>query len=448
MPSIDRLDPIAREISGGLPWPVKAFLIGLVIPWIIPLGPLNLSAYRIILLVALLPTLWMWVRGKGGPIRVADIAVILFCVWASLSFVMVAGFEQTIEAMGILNIETMGAYLLARCYIRTADDFRNMIQFASNLVVFLLPFTLFEWITGAKPLLTGLAVIFPTLDITMMEPRWGFWRVQGPFAHSIVYGLFCGSFVALTYMVLGRGKGILAGLMRPAAITLAAFVSMSSAPIAGIVLQFALITWNSLLKRFTFRWKLLWGMALVAYLIVEFGSNQTPVKFYISRFTFDAQTGWFRLLIWDYGSASVANHPLFGIGLGQWVRPSWMPESVDNFWLLIAMRHGIPAVALLFVAWLAITCGVAYKKGLDERTDAYRTGFVFCMFMFLLVGCTVHFWAATYAWFMFMLGSGVWILDVKPLETSSSELPGSRSSKIGPSPEHRRHGTRLSAPRR
>jgi O-antigen ligase len=395
-----------------LPLPVAIFLAGLIIPWIIPIGPMNLSIYRIALLAMLFPCLLMWVSGKAGPIRTADIALIAYSLWGSLSLAMVHGLEQMIQSIGIHNIETIGAYMLARCYIRTADDFYKMVQFTCWLVVILLPFSLYEWITGAKPLLTIFGLVFPTPDITMMDPRWGLWRVQGPFGHSIVYGVFCGSLVGLAYMVLGYGKSTATRWKHPAIVSLAAFVSMSSAPIAGMIMQFALMFWNTALGRFKWRWKIVWAIVVAAYLVVEFGSNQTPVQFYISHFTFDPQTGWYRLLIWQYGSAAVAANPLFGIGFGEWARPAWMGGSVDNFWLVIAMRHGIPGLVFLGVSCLLVTLGAALKRIPDERADAYRTAYVICMVMFFLVGCTVHFWAATYAWFIFMLGSGVWIMDI------------------------------------
>ena len=402
-----------QSVRTALPLPVAIFLIGLITPWIIPLGSLNLSVYRIVLLIMLLPCLVMWLRGKAGPIRLADIGVILFSFWASIGLAIVHGLEPMVEAIGINNVETVGAYMLARCYIRTERDFYSMVQLACKLVLILLPFSVYEWITGGKPLLTIFAWVFPTPEITMMTPRWGLWRVQGPFGHSIVYGLFCGSLVALAYSVLGYGKRALARWKQPAVISLATFVSMSSAPIAGMVLQFMLISWNSLFRRFEWRWKIVWAIALIAYLVVEFGSNQTPVKLYISYFTFDPQTGWYRLLIWEYGSAAVANHPWFGIGFGEWARQSWMGDSVDNFWLEIAMRHGIPAVIFIFGACMAVILRTAFKQGLDDKVDAYRTAYVICMAVSLLVGSTVHFWGALYAWFMFMLGSGLWILDVK-----------------------------------
>jgi len=402
-----------------LPWPVVLFLIGLVIPWIIPLGPLNLSVYRLVLLATVLPCVVMWASGKAGPIRAADIGLLLYSGWAGVTLIKAQGAASAVQPVGIFFVETMGAYLLARCYIRDAEDFENVIALFTKLVILLLPFAVYEWLTASKPLLSAFGAVFPTVEVTLMQPRLGFWRVQGPFAHSIAFGLFCGSTFALTYLVLGKGRNSASGRVMTALVAATAILSMSSAPIAGLFVQCALLCWNWLLRQYRSRWKILWALAFAAYLVVEFGSNQTPIQFYIKYFTFDQQTGWFRIWIWEYGSASVLNHPLFGIGFGDWVRPKWMaPDSIDNFWLVTAVRHGIPAFLLLFGSCLGTTSAVALKSGLDEKLQNYRVAYLICMATYFIVGTTAHFWGAPYVWFLFLLGSGVWLLDVKPGEAA------------------------------
>lgn len=403
------------KLSGGaaprrLSPVIKLFLIGLMIPWIVPMGPLNLSAYRIVLIVALLPCIAMWAQGKVGPVRIADIGLHLYSIWAALALAVIHGIGPALQSGGMLFIEGTGAYLLARCYIRTAGDFRSMIIFVIKLMMCLLPFVLYEWMTGEKPLLVAFGTIFPTVEVTKMVPRMGLWRVQGPFSHSILFGVFCGSMLSLTSLVASKKPSTRALLVCLVGGT--AVLSMSSAPIAGVAFQIALLTWNRVLRNFRSRWKLLWVLAFIGYLVVEFGSNQTPVQFYVSHFTFEQQTGWYRIWIWDYGSASVSNHPLFGIGLGDWARPNWMAsDSVDNFWLLTAMRYGFPAFLLMSLSWLSLWIAVARRKGLDRTLRSYRTAYLICMATFVFVGSTVHFWGATYSWFFFLGGSGVWLLD-------------------------------------
>lgn len=412
--------------TSHLPVAVKLFLIGLLIPWIIPLGPLNLSVYRIVLLFTLLPSVAMLAQGKVGPVRPADFGLLLYSVWLTIALGVAHGLGVAAQSGGMMLVDGMGAYLLARCYIRNIDEFRGMIVFVVKLLACLAPFALYEWLTGQKPLLVSFGMIFPTVEITKMVPRMGLWRVQGPFSHSILFGVFCGSMFALTALASSdkpSTRRLLACLVCGTAI-----MSMSSAPIAGIFCQLALLAWDKVLGNFQARWKLLWGFALAGYLVIEFGSNQTPIQFYISHFTFDQQTGWYRIWIWNYGSASVDNNPIFGIGMGDWVRPSWMgSESVDNFWLLTAMRYGLPAFILLSLSLLSLWGAIALRKGLDQRHNACRTAYLICMATFVFVGSTVHFWGATYAWLFFLAGAGVWLLDTKA--TASSNEPKARSPR-------------------
>ena len=319
---------------------------------------------------------------------------------------------MAMQPAGMLFIETMGAYLLARCYIRDASDFERMLQFVGRLLLILSPFAVYEWVTGSKPILSAFSSVFPTLEVTLMQPRWGFFRVQGPFSHSIEFGLFCSSIIAISHLALCRERSGFSRWLWTGSIAGMTFLSMSSAPIGAMVLQTALLAWNFLLRQHKNRWKILWALLIAGYLIIEFGSNQTPFQFYISHFTFEQQTGWYRIWIWEYGSASVVNHPLFGIGLSDWARPSFMfSASVDNFWLLTTMRHGIPAIIFMASASLLITLAVARRKGLDERLENYRLAYLVCICVFLFVGCTIHFTGAIYVWFLFLLGSGAWLLD-------------------------------------
>ena len=90
----------------------------------------------------------------------------------------------------------------------------------------------------------------------------------------------------------------------------------------------------------------------------------------ITYLTFNSGTAYWRLHIWNFGSAEVWRNPLFGIGLNDWARPSWMwTASVDNFWLLTAMRYGIPAFLLLVAGIAPNLVGIVRP---DLPTEALR----------------------------------------------------------------------------
>src|SRR5262245_18979773 len=116
-------DVLPRRLTGQLqastkktPWPVFLFILALIVPWVISIGPLRLSVYRIALLVLVLPCLIMWFTGRAGRIRLADVAVILFWFWSALGLVLIHGLETAVQPAGIGFVEVIGAYLLARCY--------------------------------------------------------------------------------------------------------------------------------------------------------------------------------------------------------------------------------------------------------------------------------------------------------------------------------------------
>ncbi|KQZ93866.1 hypothetical protein ASD64_02865 [Mesorhizobium sp. Root157] len=398
------------------------------------MGSISLSAYRIVLLFTVLPCLVKWLSGQAGRVRVADIGLLLFSLWTAISLAHAHGISAALQSSGIIFVETAGAYFLARCYIRDANDFRNMIGLVAKIVILLAPFSLYEWITASKPILAFFQTVLPTVPANLDQPRLGFWRVQGPFSHSIEFGLFCGSILALVFLVLSREQTGRRRWILTLVVFWSALMSMSSAPIAALMVQIFLIAWDWVLRRQSQRWILLGIAAFAAYLVVELGSNQTPIQFYISRFTFDAQSGWWRLAIWEYGTASVYNHPMFGIGFADWARPSWMTsDSIDNFWLANTIRYGLPALFFIAVSCLSLTFAVGLKKGLDERHATYRLAYLACMTTFFFVGSTVHFWGATYVWFVFLLGSGAWFLDIQTDRSAHTgrraRLPSDRTSR-------------------
>lgn len=416
-----RTEAMPVAASKRLAWPVVLFIIALLVPWSVLIGPLRLSAYRVVLLATVLPCIVLWVRGRAGRIRMPDMLLLLYCLWCFLSLAAAHGAASGLQSGGIMFIETFGAYLLARCYIRDAEDFKNVIRLVAWVVVCLLPFSLYETLTGKKLILDTLSAVAPTFQYTVAEMRMGLRRVQGPFEHPILYGVFCASIFAMTFMILGEGRNVVSRWLWTVLVGFTALLSLSSAPIAAITLQLSMMVWNGALRQFSYRWKLLWGLAITAFLVIEIGSNQTPIQFYISHFTFDQQTGWYRLWIWQYGSASVMNHPLLGIGFADWARPAWMiTDSIDNFWLVIALRHGIPALLLMFGTYLTIVSGVVINKKVNPKLENYYTAFLICMATYFFIGTTVHFWTAAYAWFVFLMGAGVWMLETRPGGSTST----------------------------
>ena len=102
-------------------------------------------------------------------------------------------------------------------------------------------------------------------------------------------------------------------------------------------------------------------------------------------------------------------NPIFGIGLNDWARPGWLAGSVDNFWLLMAMRYGVVGFGFL-VAGLAFNFYHTVRADLDTEDErncrrGYLVGSVSLMFSL----ATVHIWSQVALFVMFYFGAGAWM---------------------------------------
>ncbi|MGQ3295557.1 MAG: hypothetical protein ACT6U0_25565, partial [Shinella sp.] len=95
---------------------VTLFLVSLFLPLVFNVGNLALSPFRLVLLATILPCLYKWASGGAGRLRFADFTLLLYCFWCFISLCAVHGLSQGLQSGGIQFIETMGPYLLARCY--------------------------------------------------------------------------------------------------------------------------------------------------------------------------------------------------------------------------------------------------------------------------------------------------------------------------------------------
>ena len=431
------------------PW-VSLFIVGLIIPLFVFIGPVRLSVYRVVLLATFFPSVFFWLSGRAGTVRLPDVCVLVICLWSTISLSVVQGFEMMFESTGILWIETLGAYLLGRCYIRTPDDFFVVSRLLFRIALLLLPFALYEFYTGPSPILNVFREIGPTYLEAPQEGRIGFERVQGPFVHPIHFGVFFGSMVGLGYYVSGYGKSIFHRMHRAGLAIFLCFASLSSGPLVAAMSQIIFLLWDGIFKSVRSRWYVFTGLAIVAFIVVDMISNRTPFHVLISYLAFSEDTAYNRIRIWEFGTASIWANPFFGIGLtDNWARPWWMSPSADMFWIVPAMRHGVVVWIAYLTLFFSIFLPVIFRKGLSERVQFYRMGYICTMSGLFIVGWTVHFWDGLFVFFMFLLASGVWILDwndddketLSPQDTQKPRhLPYSRFRPRVPKAREETHG--------
>ena len=208
------------------------------------------------------------------------------------------------------------------------------------------------------------------------------------FPHPILFGVFCSIFVANFFYVFRSGR------LRKTLLAIGmTFMSLSTGPLLAMLVQFVLIGWQHVLRILPSRWFLLALVGGGLLGIVQLGYPGGLVAFIIETFAFDQQTGWGRTEILHWGSISVREHPFFGIGLNEWVGPWWRKQSVDNFWLVVALRYGLPAL-IFIVAGLALhAVQIMLRRDLSEDASNYRKGYLMAMAGLFIVLGTVHIWA-------------------------------------------------------
>ncbi|WP_149759585.1 O-antigen ligase family protein [Neomesorhizobium albiziae] len=396
--------------------------MALQIPWIFSIGDLRLTPYRLVLLILLPTCLLRWMSGKVGKVRLTDVALFLFCGWCAVAMVAIHGLSDAIEPAGILFLETMGGFLVARCYIRDEASFRMMAKVLFLISVILLPFALHEALTGGKVLLNTFRLIMPTyIDVGMPE-RWGLDRAQGNYIHPIHFGVNIGSTLTLTFLVLGYGKSPYVRMFKSSLVFLTSFLSLSSGPLTSMVGQIALLSWDRMSRGFPMKWSVLAIGGLAVFIMIEMFANRSLAVILIGYFAFDEYSAYIRTLTWQYGTQSIMNHPLWGVGFGPWDKPEWLTSSIDMHWIIDAVRHGIPAGFLVFLAFFSALLAVGRAPISDEKLSTYRTAYMITMVGFFMTGWAVYFWESSYILFTFLLGSGFWLIEADAAPSSISQI--------------------------
>ncbi|WP_139188385.1 hypothetical protein [Aliiruegeria lutimaris] len=401
----------------GVPIVVVFFFLGMVLPTAISVsaGGLRLSAYRVVLLVMFVPMLFTLISGKRGALNIFDGFAIAHSVWALLALIKWGGLAQGIESGGIYIVEALGAYLVGRLYIRSVEDFNAMARAYVALVVGMLAFTIPEAVTGNHILKDGAASIFGGPRAHYIDKRMGLERAFGSFDHPILYGVFSASAFSMAYYICARATLTnFKGMALAMGIVVATFISASGGPYVVLLMQIFVAGYDRAMKGITGRWRMLFTFFGLVYLAIDLFSNRTPFHVFVSYFTFSAHSAYNRINIWIYGTAEVGRNPIFGIGLGDWIRAPWMSDSMDNFWLLITVRYGLPALFFLLALMLGLVIAAGRRKNLPKDWINARHAWAFTLFGISVAAATVHLWNALFVLFMFLVGSGAWLVDTKP----------------------------------
>lgn len=392
-------------VQKGQVWAVQLFLLSLLVPFALPLGPILLMPHRMVLLVLFVPFfLMLFVLRRAGPVILADWLLLGAAIWGCVSLMANHPFGVIVEPVGIHMLEFFGAYLLARIGIRSGDDFRRMVRTAFFMILILLPFAAAESLTR-RPILLDL---LPGTNTKPVDAgvRMGLRRAQTVFAHPIHFGIFASTGLGLFWYAI-RPRW----LRFPSVpiVAMATVFSLSTGALISFVVQTAFIGWEMVLKSLRRRWMLFTAMAIGGYVLIDLLSDRTPFHVLVTYGSLYQGSAYGRIVIWQNGIDDVWANPIFGLGMREWTRPFWLGSSVDNFWLYMTMRHGLPFFAMFAAAVAVIVRRVALTSLSDPDDRLARAGALVALGGLVVAGGTVHFWHAMQAYVMFIFGAGVWV---------------------------------------
>lgn len=417
------------------PLPVLGFLLMTVLPIRFEIGSLQMTGLRAYLLITIPVVLPKLLREENQTRRIIDLLLFAHIIWMWVSIFQVAP-QAGAQRAGSVSIDFIGGYLIARAYIRSVEDFRKLVTTICVLVIATLPLALGESLTEQLYLSELLALIpgISTDPIIDMPARMGLDRAQAVFAHPIHYGLFCSTATALFFICSDLPRAHRLTALSIVCVT--CFLSLSSGALLSVLIQVALITWAWILRRSSRKWAILIAILAFIFLIIELVADGGAFRVFLRYATFSAHNAYWRSMIFEWGLYNIWANPVFGVGNDGWERPSFMRSaSMDNFWLYIAVKYGVPAFLLLAGGYLAGIAAMMRKSGsADPVTERCRTAWIICFVGLSFTLATVHVWTSVYSYVFFLFGAGLWMIgpvaDKQPARPARTPLyPQSRNLK-------------------
>lgn len=390
-------------------------------------GPIFLTTLRLLALAIVIPLTLNLLQGKYGRLIVTDFLFFAHLVWIGIAL-GVNNPDRALEQVGSTGVEFLGGYLVGRAYVRSAETFAALCRALVLFVLLLMPFAIYEAQTGS-PIIIELVRSLPGVtssSVLTIEGRMGFERVQATFSHPIHFGLFCSVAFSLTYVAM---RGFISDMKRyvfSILILLTGLTALSSGALLAMVMQIGLIGWYTIFSNQAKRWWILVSLVALSYVTIDLLSNRSPLRVFMSYATFSAHNAYWRGIIFEWGLANIigsaekgiTGSPLFGIGMGDWVRPHFMRSgSMDNFWLVMGVRYGLPGFLTLAIGYLLVIVKVMQRDFSNSLVlTQFRRAWVFTFLGLTFTLCTVHVWTNIYSFVTFMFGAGVWFITAQASE--------------------------------
>ncbi|QZH76406.1 MAG: hypothetical protein JY451_07700 [Erythrobacter sp.] len=427
MASIPRDNPYLSASSfpragfGGVPWLLLlATSMGYLLlfpPQVsVTIGPLILPAYRAALLGAVFIILAALFNGRLR-ICLPDLMILGAGVWMAFALSATMGFERASEGAGSQFVDCVIGYFFARTTLRSLTDLRMFLILLAPGLFLTGALIAAESLTGGyivQPLFAALLGQADMLAASIgYNSRLGLLRAPGPFPHPILAGVFLGSFLTLYSFSAIRGWPKVVGFVAACC----AFFTISSAALLVLMAGILTTLYNWASERVAIlSWRNFVIVGSILFFVLELATKSGTYSLLVRFASFNSSSSYYRVLTWRYGSASVVEHPVFGIGFAEYERPAWMViSSIDHYWLLLAIQYGImtPLLVLGAAAYAVVKLGVRSSQySLADRR--LLRGTAVALAVFAMGAISVTLWQSTQVWFFMLLGIAVSLAIATP----------------------------------
>ncbi|MCA1467130.1 O-antigen ligase family protein [Bradyrhizobium sp. IC3195] len=387
----------SSEVGRSRRIPAWLALIGALLPFelAIYIADARFTPARLLIVLLLPAALTVLLRKERRPV-ISDLLIFVTAAW-----MIYAGYSaSTLSPAGAEALELFGSYVVGRAYFLGRPALENFVGALKVVTITLVGLGFADTLSG-RFLVHD--IVTNALHLQSINPQYreGWIRATATLDHPILFGVFC-ALAATIFLYSERSAAqrlLFVGLC-----SLGCIASLSSAAYLSLILVITIYAYDCLLKRYYWRWQLLGAMCSVFIALVFLLSNN-PVGWLVSHMTLDPESGYYRIMIWDIATAQIALSPIFGFGVIEF-NDQVLDNTVDSIWLVMSLRFGIPAIALLCLTTLAtfVLTG-RHPCADDDYEDQIRTGFTLVLVTYLVVGLTVHFW--NYTWIFWGLCAGI-----------------------------------------
>jgi len=323
---------------------------------------------------------------RGRHFISSELFMLLTCAWMIGSQLPQSG----LNASAIVEvIELGGGYLVARAYFFRRSELQEFMHVFKILTVVVISLSLLDTVSGTN-VITELFI-----PGAWRQYRGGIVRAQSTFEDAEHFGTFC---CVAGSLFLYAETTRLRKLLWTGFSFLGCILALSSGPLLAFLIVVASFFYAESLKRYAWRWKAYQAIVALAVIAIYIFVPK-PTSWIVSHLTLDPGTGYFRLYVFDYYYDMIAFKPILGWGFADVIGDDEFlgKTTLDNVWLVCAVRFGIPMIVLLLMA----NIGTFYRsapriKGgaADPYINSLGTGFTASIICFCVIGLTVHYWNA------------------------------------------------------